>query len=81
VDGTPQAELWLGAHPKGPSTVVKGLLNHLVDADPAGVVGTASVRAFGPRLPYLLKLLAADQPLSLTRDGSGRPDVMRYLGQ
>lgn len=30
-----------------------------------GVVGSASVARFGPRLPYLLKVLAAVQPLSL----------------
>ncbi|MDN5763882.1 MAG: mannose-6-phosphate isomerase, class I, partial [Microlunatus sp.] len=31
----------------------------------AGVVGQRSVERFGPRLPYLLKVLAAGQPLSL----------------
>ena len=29
------------------------------------MVGAASVDSFGPRLPFLLKILAADQPLSL----------------
>lgn len=63
--GDPQAELWLGAHPLAPSLVGGVPLDHLVDADPAGVVGTHAVAAFGPRLPYLLKVLAAAQPLSL----------------
>ncbi len=61
----PQAELWLGAHPKAPSTVADRPLPELIADDPAGVLGQRSVDAFGPRLPYLLKVLAADQPLSL----------------
>lgn len=61
----PQAELWLGAHPKAPSTVGGRPLPDLIAEDPTGVLGAASVDAFGPRLPYLLKVLAADRPLSL----------------
>lgn len=64
-DGRPQAELWLGAHPSAPARVGDRTLPDLVAADPAGVIGAASVDRFGPRLPYLLKVLAADQPLSL----------------
>lgn len=64
-DGRPQAELWLGAHPVAPSRVSDDLLPERIEADPAGVVGAASVAEFGPRLPYLLKVLAAAQPLSL----------------
>lgn len=64
-DGRPQAELWLGAHQKAPSLVDEDPLIDRIAADPAGVVGTASVAEFGPRLPYLLKVLAAAQPLSL----------------
>ena len=63
--GDPQAELWFGAHPLAPSTVRGEPLNELVDRDPVGVIGPASVRSFGPRLPFLLKIIAADQPLSL----------------
>ncbi|HEU4545798.1 MAG TPA: mannose-6-phosphate isomerase, class I, partial [Microlunatus sp.] len=36
-----------------------------IAADSAGVVGAAAVGEFGPQLPYLLKVLAAAQPLSL----------------
>ena len=64
-DGRPQAELWLGAHPGAPSQVAGSPLPDRIDADPTGVVGGASVEAFGPRLPYLLKVLAAGEPLSL----------------
>jgi mannose-6-phosphate isomerase len=63
--GEPQAELWLGAHPLAPSTVDGEPLDKLVAQDPVGVVGRASIEAFGPRLPFLLKIIAAAQPLSL----------------
>ena len=63
--GEPQAELWFGAHPLAPSTVRGEPLDDLVDRDPEGVVGSASVASFGPRLPFLLKIIAADRPLSL----------------
>ena len=63
--GEPQAELWFGAHPLAPSTVRGEPLDDLVDRDPDGVVGPASVASFGPRLPFLLKIIAADRPLSL----------------
>jgi mannose-6-phosphate isomerase len=63
--GESQAELWLGAHPLAPSTVDGEPLDKLVAQDPMSVVGRASVEAFGPRLPFLLKIIAAAQPLSL----------------
>lgn len=69
VTGEPQAELWLGAHPGAPSRVDRGdgprSLSDVVAADPHGELGAASVREFGPTLPFLLKLLAAAAPLSL----------------
>ncbi|MDT0382353.1 mannose-6-phosphate isomerase, class I [Streptomyces sp. DSM 42041] len=67
--GAPQAELWMGAHPGAPSLVDRGSgpvpLSEVIAADPDGELGAAAVAAFGPRLPFLLKLLAAAQPLSL----------------
>ena len=64
-DGRPQAELWFGAHPMAPSLVGSGSLPALIEADPTRMIGAASVARFGPRLPYLLKVIAAAQPLSL----------------
>ncbi|GIE79363.1 putative mannose-6-phosphate isomerase ManA [Actinoplanes philippinensis] len=65
----PEAELWLGAHPGDPSTVPgpDGPVDlvQLIGADPAGQLGDDVVTTFGARLPYLLKVLAADAPLSL----------------
>ncbi|MFE9045210.1 mannose-6-phosphate isomerase, class I [Streptomyces sp. NPDC012421] len=67
--GAPQAELWIGAHPAAPSRVLRdGLpvpLDRLVALDPEGELGAVTVRRFGPRLPFLLKLLAAEAPLSV----------------
>lgn len=68
----PEAELWVGAHPQGPSRVrapagphAGETLASLVDAQPELMLGPQVQRDFGARLPLLLKLLAAAQPLSL----------------
>ncbi|MFE9539064.1 mannose-6-phosphate isomerase, class I [Streptomyces sp. NPDC006691] len=67
--GEPQAEMWMGAHPGAPSQLDRGAgatsLSDVIAADPAGELGRAAVARFGPRLPFLLKLLAAGAPLSL----------------
>ncbi|MFF5428409.1 MULTISPECIES: mannose-6-phosphate isomerase, class I [unclassified Streptomyces] len=63
--GEPQAEMWMGAHPGAPSRTERGPLNELIDADPVRELGERAVGKFGPRLPFLLKLLAAGAPLSL----------------
>jgi mannose-6-phosphate isomerase len=66
ADGRPWAELWIGAHPAAPSILPDGTpLDEAIAGDPAGWLGTAVVQRFGPRLPYLLKVLAAGEPLSL----------------
>ena len=66
----PQAELWLGAHPAATSTVRTGdgdgdRLCDVVSADPEGVLGPDRHERWSGRLPFLLKILAADEPLSL----------------
>ncbi|MFJ3586484.1 mannose-6-phosphate isomerase, class I [Streptomyces sp. NPDC090127] len=63
--GEPQAEMWMGAHPGAPSRTGRGPLNEVIDTDPVRELGAAAVEKFGPRLPFLLKLLAAGAPLSL----------------
>ncbi|MET8750240.1 mannose-6-phosphate isomerase, class I [Streptomyces sp. NPDC004667] len=67
--GEPQAEMWMGAHPGAPSRLDRGAgettLSAVIEADPEGQLGSAAVAKFGPRLPFLLKLLAAGAPLSL----------------
>ncbi|GAA2852943.1 mannose-6-phosphate isomerase, class I [Streptosporangium fragile] len=65
----PEAEMWLGAHPSGSSSVLREgtwrSLAETVAADPRAELGSATVERFGERLPYLLKLIAVDLPLSL----------------
>jgi mannose-6-phosphate isomerase len=61
----PEAELWLGAHPGAPATVDGASLADLIAAGPERVLGGEVVARFGPRLPYLMKVLAAAAPLSL----------------
>ncbi|MEX0834454.1 MAG: mannose-6-phosphate isomerase, class I, partial [Nitriliruptor sp.] len=63
----PEAELWFGAHPSAPATVLPAgtSLLDLIERDPIGTLGDAVADRFGGRLPFLVKLLAADQPLSL----------------
>ncbi|WP_392424313.1 mannose-6-phosphate isomerase, class I [Barrientosiimonas humi] len=64
----PEAELWLGAHEAAPSRLLgdgaQGHLDGLVAADPQRVLGDLAAR-FGGRLPFLLKVLAPVQALSI----------------
>lgn len=68
-EGGPQAELWLGAHASAPSVAhVHGTdvaLDALVREVPVQTLGHRVAEQFGPRLPYLLKVLAAGRALSL----------------
>ena len=66
----PEAEMWLGAHPCDPSPLVgrDGRRTSLLDAvrsDPEGLLGSDRSAKWSGNLPYLLKVLAADEPLSL----------------
>ncbi|SEQ20692.1 MULTISPECIES: mannose-6-phosphate isomerase, class I [Micrococcaceae] len=69
--GRPEAELWIGAHPDSPSVArvpedgSATALDALISRDPEHFLGSDSVARFGPRLPFLAKVLAAAQPLSL----------------
>ncbi|MEV7808867.1 mannose-6-phosphate isomerase, class I [Microbispora sp. NPDC088329] len=83
----PEAEMWLGAHPAAPSRLTRDgaetTLADAVAADPVGTLGEAVAGRFGRRLPYLLKLIAVDAPLSLqvhpdaeqAADGHARGDA------
>lgn len=66
---TPQAELWMGAHPKAPSMVTCGgnwiSLLELIEKTPGYILGKKVAEKFDNRLPYLFKVLAAAKPLSI----------------
>lgn len=55
----PQAELWMGAHASAPSSVV------LAEGEDESVAPLGSLMDDGEPFPFLLKVLAADRPLSL----------------
>nr|MDT0659207.1 mannose-6-phosphate isomerase, class I [Micromonospora sp. DSM 115978] len=67
----PEAELWLGAHPDSPALLDPdgaGTAYSLLDAltaEPDRWLSAPVAARFGRRLPYLLKVLAAEAPLSL----------------
>jgi mannose-6-phosphate isomerase len=71
ADGTPVAEAWFGAHASAPSHCVgddgvPGVpMTEVIAADAAGVLGDGVEARFGAALPYLLKVIAAERPLSL----------------
>ena len=68
-EGKPMAELWMGAHPKAPSRVaIEGRQVSLIDiilSAPQAVLGEGVVKKFGRQLPFLFKVLAAAEPLSI----------------
>lgn len=64
--GEPQAELWLGAHEGDPAQLADGrLLSDVIRTEPELMLGHRVTGLFGPRLPFLVKALAAAEPLSL----------------
>lgn len=67
-DGQPHAELWVGDHPVNPSLAhLDGGVEPLSDviaADPISMLGS-SLGGRRSSLPYLVKILAIAQPLSL----------------
>ncbi|MCU6397467.1 mannose-6-phosphate isomerase [Enterobacter quasiroggenkampii] len=65
----PMAELWMGAHPKSSSKIEDASgqvrsLRDVIEADKAALLGDKVAQRFG-ELPFLFKVLCADQPLSI----------------
>lgn len=62
----PVAEMWLGAHPSDSSILAESgqSLRELIASDPKASLGRGTALAEG-ELPFLLKVLAAAEPLSL----------------
>ncbi|EOV9671650.1 mannose-6-phosphate isomerase [Cronobacter turicensis] len=68
-EGLPMAELWMGAHPKSSSKIQDAqgqtlALREVIDADKTALLGAPVAERFG-ELPFLFKVLCADQPLSI----------------
>ena len=68
AEDQPCAEWWLGAHPSAPSEVEnvtgKQSLIEFLSQNPTAL-GQASRQQFGDELPYLLKILDVEKPLSI----------------
>jgi mannose-6-phosphate isomerase len=75
----PEAELWFGAHPGDPALLEtdsgEQSLLEVIRADPEGQLGAATRARFGDALPFLAKVLAADEPLSLQAHPSAEQAV------
>lgn len=67
--GRPVAEAWWGTHAAGPAIcTVEGRevpLDEFIAADPQGTLGPDIARVFEGKLPFLLKVLAIETPLSI----------------
>lgn len=79
----PEAELWFGAHPGDPAWLEtdKGETSLLeaLSTDPEGQLGHGLRTRFGDVLPFLVKVLAADEPLSLQAHPSAEQAIEGYL--
>jgi len=92
INRVPQAELWMGVNPSAPSRVkLSGdfeseesgpLLSELINREKDILLGTETAEKYGT-LPFLLKILAAEKPLSIqahpdlrqARDGFERENL------
>ena len=65
----PQAELWMGAHPRGMSVVTLGQetrrLDDWIASDPEGSLGKTTAARFEGQLPFLFKVLDVRKMLSI----------------
>lgn len=80
--GKPQAELWIGAHPKASSQIRNGEqlvdLCYIIAEDPNVFLGKNISRDYCDLLPFLLKVLAADQPLSVQVHPNSKQAIQGY---
>jgi mannose-6-phosphate isomerase len=69
AENAPLAELWMGTHPLGTSTLKDGdnpvLLSEIVQRYPTEILGQRVAAAFAGQFPFLLKILSANEPLSI----------------
>jgi mannose-6-phosphate isomerase len=66
----PEAELWMGAHPKAPSQIEIQPgewkpLDQWIQEDPKDILGVEVAKRFQNELPFLFKILAVEKPLSI----------------
>jgi mannose-6-phosphate isomerase len=74
--------MWFGAHPADPSRLEDGrTLEQAIREDPEAMLGSKVLDSFGDRLPYLMKLLAAREPLSLQVHPTSERARIRFAEQ
>ena len=75
----------MGAHPSAPSGVERAgtrtTLDAVIAADPSGELGAQCAARFGGRLPFLLKVLAAEEALSIQVHPSREQAEAGYLAE
>ncbi|MFJ1757200.1 mannose-6-phosphate isomerase, class I [Kitasatospora sp. NPDC088134] len=83
--GGPEAELWMGAHPGAPSRIDRGRgaepLDAVIARDPERELGARVLDRFGPQLPFLLKVLAAERALSVQVHPSAAQAAAGYAAE
>ena len=69
AEDKPYAEVWIGSHPKLSSEILmNGLATNLetiIEKCPNEILGEKVTKKFGNKLPFLLKILSANQALSI----------------
>src|SRR4051812_18807379 len=82
ADGAAQAELWVGAHPGDPAHLPDGrALDAAIREDPEHALGPRVSAMFGDRLPFMVKALAAAEPLSLQVHPTSERARLGYAGE
>ena len=65
----PYAELWIGAHPNASSAILideqQIPLNEIIDKYPHEILGDFIAKKYSNKFPFLLKILSAEQMLSI----------------
>lgn len=61
----PWAELWVGAHPLAPSLCAGTPLDQMLSAQPQTLLGKEATPNGNTTLPFLLKVLSCERPLSI----------------
>jgi mannose-6-phosphate isomerase len=73
----PEAELWMGAHPRSPSQIIDNgnplSLITYIDSAPEEILGPYVAKKFSRKLPFLFKVLSAEKPLSI----QAHPDLIQ----
>ena len=68
-DNQPFAELWMGTHPRGMARLSQQnqsiSLKQWIDQNPELILGKTSFQKFGPKLPFLFKVLDVNKMLSI----------------